>query len=388
METRKLYYEDCHRREFTARVLSCERRGERFAAILDATAFYPVGGGQAADTGTLGPARVLDCREEAGQLLHICDRPLEEGKTVSGKIDWEPRFIRMQQHTGEHILSGILFRRYGCHNSGFHMNLSRMQVDFDCPIPRQALGEIEAEANQAIWRNLPVLCSVPDPEALAGLSYRTKRALSWPVRIVEIPGIDRCACCGVHVASTGEVGLLKIYSMVPFREGIRIEMACGRAAMDHLGELYDQNQAVSRLLSVPVTDTAWGAEELLSRLEEEKARTACLERELFARIAGDNAGRGNLLLIRENMTPDGIRLLADALAESCGGAAAVLSGGGDSWRWCLAARQGDLKPLEDEMKKALSARGGGKPGFRQGSLRASREEIGEFFACRGFSQAV
>lgn len=388
METRKLYYEDCHRREFTARVLSCQRRGEHFAAVLDATAFYPVGGGQAADTGTLGPARVLDCREEEGKLLHICDRPLEEGETVSGKIDWEPRFIRMQQHTGEHILSGILFRRYGCHNSGFHMNLTRMQVDFDCPIPQEALGEIEAEANEAIWRNLPVLCSVPDPEALAGLSYRTKRALPWPVRIVEIPRIDRCACCGVHAASTGEVGLLKIYSMVPFREGVRIEMACGKAAMTCLGALYDQNQAVSRLLSVPVTDTARGAEEILSRLEGEKAQAACLERELFSRIAGDNAGRGNLLLIRENMTPDGIRLLADALAENCGAVAAVFSGSGDSWRWCLAARQGDLKPLEDEMKKALSARGGGKPNFRQGSTQSSREKIEEFFARRGFSQAV
>ena len=385
METRKLYYEDCHTREFTARVISCREAGERFAVTLDATAFYPVGGGQAADTGILNEARVLDCREENGEILHICDRPLEAGMTVAGKIDWEPRFIRMQQHTGEHILSGILFSRYGCHNSGFHMNLNRMQVDFDRPIPQEDLAEIEAAANDAIWRNLPVLCSVPDPDALAGLSYRTKRALPWPVRIVEIPGIDRCACCGVHVSSTGEVGILKIYSMIPFRDGVRLEMACGKAAKTYLDHIYRENQQVSRLFSVPVTDTAQGAQTLLDRLEGEKNRAANLERELFARIAGENTGRGDVVIFRENLSSDGIRLLADALADSCGGTAAVLSGKGDTWRWCLAARQGDLKPLEDGMKKALNARGGGKPGFRQGSLRAEKEQIESFFLSQGFT---
>lgn len=386
METRKRYYEDCHTKEFTARVLSCRETGERFAVTLDATAFYPVGGGQAADTGVLGDARVLDCREENGEILHICDRPLEVGAFVTGKIDWEPRFIRMQQHTGEHILSGILFSRYGCHNSGFHMNLARMQVDFDKPIPQENLEKIEAAANEAIWRNLPVLCSVPDPDTLASLSYRTKRALPWPVRIVEIPGIDRCACCGVHAASTGEVGILKIYSMVPFREGVRIEMACGKAAYTYLNQIYRENQQVSRLLSVPVTGTAQGAASLLDRLEGEKNRAVSLERELLNRIAEEAAGKGNAVIFRENLSPDGIRLLADALASSCGGTAAVLSGSGETWRWCLAARQGDLKPLEDGMKKALNARGGGKPNFRQGSLRAEREKIESFFLSQGFAK--
>ncbi len=382
METRKLYYEDCHRREFTARVLSCREAGGRYAVTLDGTAFYPVGGGQGADTGVLGQARVVDCREEAGEILHICDQPLEPGEVVDGKIDWEPRFIRMQQHTGEHILSGLLFSRYGCHNSGFHMNLERMQVDFDYPIPQEELAEIEFMANQVIWKNLPVKCGVPEPEALAKLQYRTKRALPWPVRIVEIPGVDRCACCGVHVASTGEVGLLKIYSMIPFRDGVRLEMACGKPAYRYLDRIYRENQAVSRLLSVPVTDTAQGAEGILARLEGEKSRAASLERELFSRIAEASSGRGDVLILRENMTPDGIRLLADALAASCGGTAAVISG----QRWCLASREGDLKSLDDEMKKSLNARGGGKPNFRQGSLQAGREEIEEFFLSRGFTK--
>lgn len=385
METRKLYYEDCHRQEFTAQVVSCRESGGRFAVTLDATAFYPTGGGQAADTGLLGHARVLDCREEGGDILHICDKPLEAGQTVTGRIDWEPRFIRMQQHTGEHILSGILFSRYGCHNSGFHMNLTRMQVDFDRPIPQEDLEGIEAEANGVIWQNLPVLCSIPDPDALAALSYRTKRALPWPVRIVEIPGIDRCACCGVHAASTGEVGILKIYSMVPFRDGVRLEMACGKAALSCLNHIYRQNQQVSRLLSVPIAGTAQGAQTLLDRLEGEKSRAFMLERELFARIAGDASQKGNVIVFRENLSSDGIRLLADALASSCGGTSAVFSGSGDAWRWCLAARQGDLSSLEEEMKEALNARGGGKPNFRQGSLRAPRDQIERFFLAQGFA---
>ncbi len=386
METRKRYYEDCHIREFTARVTSCRVFGERFAVTLDATAFYPVGGGQAADTGILGDARVLDCREEGGEILHICDKPLDVGAFVTGEIDWEPRFIRMQQHTGEHILSGILFSRYGCHNSGFHMNLSRMQVDFDGPVPQEDLEEIEKDANEAIWRNLPVLCSVPNPDTLAGLTYRTKRALPWPVRIVEIPGIDRCACCGVHVAFTGEVGILKIYSMIPFREGVRLEMACGKAAYTYLNQIYRENQQVSRLLSVPVTATAQGAASLLNRLEGEKSRAVSLERELLNRIADEAAGKGNTVIFRENLSTDGIRLLTDALASSCGGIAVVLSGRGEIWRWCLAARQEDLKALEDGMKKSLNARGGGKPNFRQGSLSASREEIESFFLSQGFTK--
>ena len=386
METRKQYYEDCHKKEFTAQVLSCRETGERWAVTLDATAFYPGGGGQAADTGTLADAQVLSCREEDGELLHICDRPLDVGQTVAGKIDWEPRFLRMQQHTGEHILSGILFSRYGCHNSGFHMNLSRMQVDFDRPVPQEDLEEIEAAANAVIWRNLPVLCSVPEPGVLADLAYRTKRPLPWPVRIVEIPGVDRCACCGVHTASTGEVGLLKIYSMVPFREGVRLEMACGKAALTFLNHVYRENQQVSRLLSVPVSGTAQGAQTLLDRLEEEKHRASALERELFSRIAGDAAHKGNAAVFRDGLSADGIRLLADALAASCDGTAAVFSGSGENWRWCLAARQGDLKPLEDGMKQSLNARGGGKPNFRQGSLQAERKRIEEFFLAQGFTK--
>ena len=184
MSTRKLYYEDSHLAVFSAQVTACEETPKGFEILLDATAFYPEGGGQAADTGTLGQAQVLDTRERGEEIVHLCDAPLTPGELVEGQIDYDARFIRMQQHSGEHIVSGIIHRRWGYHNTGFHMNLEAIVIDFDGVIPVEALPEIEGEANRAIQRNIPLRIYTPGPEELEKLSYRSKRALPWPVRIV------------------------------------------------------------------------------------------------------------------------------------------------------------------------------------------------------------
>ena len=222
MQTRKLYYEDSHLTQFTAQVLSCEGEKEHYAVVLDATAFYPEGGGQAGDTGMLGGVRVLDTRERGETVVHLCAAPLTLGQIVEGVIDWDARFARMQQHSGEHIVSGIINRRYGYHNTGFHMGADRITIDFDGVIPEEALRDIETEANGAVWANLPIKCWYPSPEELPNVTYRTKRALPWPVRIVEVPGFDRCACCGTHVKATGEIGIIKLLSVVGFRGGTRM----------------------------------------------------------------------------------------------------------------------------------------------------------------------
>lgn len=380
METRKLYYEDCHLARFTARVLSCDKTETGFAVVLDATAFYPEGGGQAADTGTLGNVRVLDTRERGGQVVHLCGGPLTVGDTVEGVLDWEPRFRRMQQHTGEHIVSGILHRRYGCHNTGFHMGAACTTIDFDAVIPPEDLPGVEAEANRAVWENLAVRCSVPAPEELAGLAYRTKRALPWPVRIVEVPGFDRCACCGVHVAATGEIGVIKLLSSVPFRGGTRIEMACGAQAMELLNAAYEQNRQVSQAFSVQMTETGEAARRMNELLSEGKYRASCLERRIFRQIAAGYAGGGDVLHFEDGLESGSVRELADAIAEVCGGTAAVFSGGdGEGYAYCLVARQGDLRPLGRNMNQVLNGRGGGKPAFQQGRVRASRAQIEAFF---------
>lgn len=386
METEKIYYADCHCATFRARVLECSETEGGFAVTLDRTAFYPLGGGQAADTGTLGGVRVLDTREEGEKIVHLCDGSLTVGSTVDGQIDYEARFVRMQQHTGEHIVSGILHRLYGCHNTGFHMNQTGIVIDFDTVIPAEKLPEIEREANEAIWKNIPLHIWTPGPEELEQVPYRTKRALPWPVRIVEVPGFDICACCGVHVAATGEIGLIKLLSAIPCRGGTRIEMAAGRAAFDLMNAVFDQNRQVSRLLSAQLTQTAQGAEQLLDTLNGWKYRSGALERQLFAYQAAAMEGMGDCFFFADGLNPEGLRNLTDQASAKTGGIAAGFSRNENGFHYCLALPGGDLRGLNRELTAALNGRGGGKPNFQQGSVKAEEREIQAFFAGRGFKK--
>lgn len=380
METQKLYYEDSHLSCFSAVVQSCRQTQKGFEVILDATAFYPEGGGQAADTGTLGQTRVLDTREQGETIVHLCDAPLEAGARVEGRIDYEARFIRMQQHSGEHIVSGILHRRFGCSNTGFHMGQERTVIDFDAVIPAQILSEIEQEANRAVWQDLPIRCWYPDPEELNGLTYRSKKALSWPVRIVEVPGYDRCACCGTHVERTGEIGLIKLFSAVPFRGGTRIEMACGIPALAFLNQVCEQSLLVSRAFSAPVTQIGAASQSMNRQLAAQKYRITELERRIFAATAARYAGKGDVLHFENGLDSAGVRELSDAIAERCGGTAAVFSGeDGQGYSFCLVTRRGELRQLGRAMTAALNGRGGGKPNFQQGRVDACRAEIENFF---------
>lgn len=380
MATTKLYYEDSHLDAFCAQVAACTPVEKGFEVILDATAFYPEGGGQAADTGHLGEARVLDTRERGEEIVHLCDRPLEPGCRVEGRIDWEPRFHRMQQHSGEHIVSGILHRRYGCGNTGFHMGQERTVIDFDAVIPAEDLPEIEAEANRAVWRNLPVKCWYPTPEELLKLPYRSKRALPWPVRIVEFPGFDICACCGTHVKNTGEIGLIKLYSAVPFRGGTRIEMACGGAALTYLNRVLEQSIRAGHVFSAPAEEIGAAAEAFGEQLSAQKYHVTQLQRRIFGLIGREYENAGDVLRFEPDLDSAALRELADTLAGCCGGVAAVFSGEeGQGYGYCLASRQEDLRQLGKDMTAALRGRGGGKPNFQQGRVNATKQEIEDFF---------
>ena len=381
METRKLYYVDCHLCRFSAKVLQCEETEKGFAVILDQTAFYPEGGGQAADTGTLGNVRVLDTREQGEAIVHFCNGPLAAGETVEGQIDYAARFDRMQQHTGEHIVSGLIHARYGYHNTGFHMGTESTTIDFDGVIPAEDLPELEAAANAAVWQDLAVRCWVPTPEELETVVYRTKRALPWPVRIVEVPGFDTCACCGTHTARTGEVGLVKLFSAIPFRGGTRMEMACGKRALAILNTAYEQNKLVSQAFSAKIQETGEAARKMNELLAAQKYRITGLERMIFAAIAAGYAGAGDVLHFEEGLDNNAVRELADTIAETCSGTAAVFSGeDGNGYAFCLVTRNGDLRQLGRDMTKALSGRGGGKPNCQQGRVGCQKTEIQAFFA--------
>ena len=382
MNVKKLYYEDSHLASFEAVVTGCSEAKGGYAVTLDATAFYPEGGGQACDTGTLGDANVLDVRETGEEILHLCDKPLAVGSRVTGTICWDARFLRMQQHSGEHMVSGVVHARYGWHNVGFHMGSDTVTIDFDGPIPAEDLQSIEDAVNAAIWQDLPVRCWYPTPEELPNVPYRRKKDLPWPVRIVEFPGIDLCACCGTQVQRTGEIGLVKLLSCVKFHEGVRIEMACGKQALNHLNCAYDQNKQVSQAFSAKLGETGAAARRMNEALAAEKFRAGALEKRLFGYIAQSYAGKTLAVHFEDSLTPTANRELCDAIAECCAVAVTLSGSDADGYSLCIISRREDVKALGSEAVKALQGRGGGKPNAFQGSVRAARREIEDWFAAR------
>ena len=249
--TEKLYENDSYLQTFTATVLACTPAPGGYAVVLDRTAFYPEGGGQPCDTGRLGDAAVRAVHTDGDTITHTTDAPLPVGGTVEGSIDWPARLDAMQQHTGEHILSGALHRLYGAENVGFHIGSPWVRMDTSIPLTAAQLAEAEAEANAAVRADTPVRCYLPAPAELARTEYRSKKALEGPVRLVEAGG-DRCACCGTHLARTGEVGLIKILSFQHYKGGMRLAVACGQRAYEAVATGWADAEAAGRLLSVPV----------------------------------------------------------------------------------------------------------------------------------------
>lgn len=378
--TEKLYEQDAFLIKFEAKVLSCEKGKKGFDVILDRTAFYPEGGGQPWDTGKLGDVKVLEVHNRDGEIVHTCNHPLEPGTEITGIIDWDRRFDLMQQHSGEHIVSGLAHALWGCENVGFHMGAEVITIDFDRPLEEEHFALLEQEANKYLWTDRPIQITYPSPAELAHIQYRSKKELTGQVRIVTFPGADCCACCGTHVRSAGQVGLVKLLSMQRFREGVRIELVCGGRAFRYLSQILEQNAQVSHFLSAKPLETAGAVAKLLAKNEELKARLAVLEEERFAALAGQYAGAGDVVLFEDGLSPDALRRLCDAVLRTCGGRCACFSGT-DGWGYKYAIGQagGDLRDFVKQLNQALSGRGGGKPDFVQGGVQANREEIERFF---------
>lgn len=380
MRTEKLYEDDSHLRQFTAKVLSCEEGPSGWEVRLDRTAFYPEGGGQPWDLGMLGGVQVTKVLERDGEVFHILDQQLEAGAEVPGEIDWPRRLDLMQQHSGEHILSGLVHQNFGYDNVGFHMGRETITVDFNGELEEQQLREIERKANEVVWHDLHVRILYPDKAALAALPYRSKKKLTGRVRVVEYPGVDLCACCGTHVARTGEIGLILLLSCVKFRGGVRIEMLSGGRALAYTEEVLAQNRKISNVLSAKPLETASAVQRTQDALTQVKYRLMQTEEQLFARKAEALRGSGQAVLFEENLDPDGVRRLAIAVSQQCSGLAAVFSGDEErGYHYALYGEQGDLRLLSREMNAALDGQGGGKPTFVQGSVRAARAQIEDFF---------
>ena len=378
--TEKLYYIDSHLWQFDAVVTGCEETKGGFAVTLDRTAFFPEGGGQLADTGSIGEARVLDVHEKEGRILHYTDRPLPLGERFACAVDAEQRYRRMQNHSGEHIVSGLVYREHGFDNVGFHMGPDCMTMDYSGELSWEQLMRIERLANEAVRADLPLKIWFPPEEELASLFYRSKLELTENVRIVELPGIDRCACCAPHVELTGEVGLIKILTAERHRGGVRITALCGMDAYELAARQQESVTAISGLLSVPRDAIVSGVERLLELQTAQKERIAALSLEL-AHLRAESAREteGNLVLFDSVLDEVAQRELVNLLMEKAAVAAVFSGSEGEGWRYIIGSHRVDLRKNTKALNAGIQGRGGGSPAMIQGRAAADRESILAFF---------
>lgn len=380
MNTIKLYYENAYTKSFDAVVLACEERKAGCAIALDRTAFNPEGGGQTGDTGILGGARVTDTHETAGVVWHYTDRPLPVGAAVHGELDWSERFRKMQNHTGEHIVSGLIHAKYGFHNVGFHLGGDGCTIDLDGELTRAQLDELEDLANAVVWDDRPVTARFPDPDELRTLPYRSKLDLTGNVRIVTVEGVDICACCAPHVARTGEVGLIKLLDFMRHRGGVRIWIKAGADALRDYRARYETAAAISGLLSLPPADIASGTEKLLAQRDALKTELAGLKRKALEDMAASLTPTDGNLLLFAGGDDAGMRILANAGMEKCGGVCAVFSGTDGCYQFVMGSLHRDMRAFAREIREPLNARGGGQEHMISGRCAATRETLEAFFA--------
>lgn len=376
-ETRKLFYKDSHLKEFDAEVLSCEKGKEGFLTVLDQTCFFPEGGGQYADTGRLGKVNVLDVQEKNGIVYHMTDGPLEPGERVHGEIDWEERFEKMQQHTGEHIVSGLVHRRFGYNNVGFHLGSDYCTMDFDGPISPEELREIEWEANRAVASDLEVIVQYPSKEELEHMEYRSKIEIEGQVRIVSVPGYDVCACCAPHVKRTGEIGMIKLVNRMNYKGGERITMLCGfRALRDYETKLANAKE-IGALLCEKENHIAAAVKRQKEELEKQKYENGRLMQQLLVYRAGETEIQKPVTSVFDSgLSRSAPRELMNLLIERGAPVCAVFAGDDESgYRYVIGSREEDVRPLGKKLNEQFSGRGGGKPDMIQGTLKGTKADI-------------
>lgn len=383
--TEKLYYQDAYATKFTAKVLECTEDKQGYKVVLDRTLFYPEGGGQPADMGTLGGVNVLDVHEKNDIITHTTDKPLEVGAEVEGEIDWERRFDLMQNHSGEHILSGVICGKYGCDNVGFHMGKEIITIDLNTKIPDADLPWLEEKANEAIWTNAPVGIRYPSKEELDALEYRSKKELEGQVRIVNVGEYDCCACCGTHVKLAGEIGQIKIIGAQNYKGGTRLELLCGKRALQDYRKKNDVANEAGRLLSVPGVKADSAVKNLLAERDELIQTLNQLKWKYFTQKAEQVAeGTENILFFGDGLNSKDMTHFADLLLKKGAKRTAVFSKNGEGFAFVLLSTEKDARTFADEMKEPFGCKGGGKPDAVQGRVGADKKELMAFFEGKGF----
>lgn len=387
MITKKLYETDGSLRDFIAQVLSCEPvtagapAEAAYAVILSQTAFFPEGGGQYADTGNLGNASVIDVQEIDGEIIHYTDVPLPVGAEVMGVLNWEERLRKMQNHTGEHLISGIVHRQFGYDNVGFHLGKDEVTVDFSGILTDAELAFVEYIANRVVALDIPVIASYPTPEEACAMEYRSKLESIEDLRIVTIGEWDCCACCAPHVETTGQIGCIKILDSENWKNGVRVRMLCGLDALDDYCKRLENTARISAMLSAKQSEVANAVERLMRNLQNEhtiqmKLKSALLESKIEQLRPTD----GNLLFFDDLLDPDTLRKLVNAGTPLCEGICAVFSGNDtDGYRYIIGSKNSNLRAAAKEYNTALQGRGGGSDQMIQGTMLAKKAEILAYF---------
>ncbi len=376
---KKLFYQDTHMVDFEATVTDCVADADHYRIKLDRTAFFPEEGGQGADRGTLAEYPVRDVQIIQGEIWHYIEQPLTIGSVVSGHVDWEQRFDYMQQHSGEHIISGLVHARYGYDNVGFHLGKEEVTVDFNGSLSLSQLREIEAETNRIIWQDLPIQVTFPDKDKLEQMEYRSKLELTEDVRIVEIPGVDVCACCAPHTDTTGQIGLLKITGVQSHRGGIRINILCGARAVKEFTMHQDSVTAISALLSAKQNAVA----DAVIHLKEENQRMKERANELQARLLALEVEalpspevQNNVILFTKDLDTVALRNTVNSLCEKYSGYCSVFAGDDISgYRFIIGSASLDCRQAAALLREKFGAKGGGTAPMVQGSIQAAAEDI-------------
>ena len=381
-EMNELFYRDEYAREFDAEVISCQKGKKGYEVVLSDTAFYPEGGGQPADRGTLGQVNVLDVKRRNGEILHITDAPLEPGMTVHGVLDWERRFDHMQQHSGEHILSGVVHAQFGYDNVGFHMNDEVVTVDFNGPITWEEAMELEDKVNAYIWTDAESRELYPSEEELKAMDYRSKIELKGKVRLVEYPGADLCACCGTHVAHTGEIGLMKILSVSRHKDGVRMEMLFGGRAMKDYDRKHLLNTEFSCRLSAKPYETGEALQRVLDEMNAMKFRMQAMNERYYAmRATSIPVGEPVIFFNEPGMSMVEIRKFCDYLISTGKVKTAMIISPKDkeSVNYVMGSADLNMREVGKLLNEELHGRGGGRPEMVQGSFQAEAEAVEQAF---------
>ena len=378
LPTIKLYENDSYIKEFSATVISCDKTDGGFLVVLDKTAFFPEGGGQDADKGEINGIEVLDVQIKNDIIYHKLEKAFEIGSTVDCKIDWETRFSRMQNHTGEHIVSGVIHRTFGYNNVGFHMNDSLVTFDVDGPLTDEDIKLVEKKANEAIYANNSIKAIYPTPEELPDYDYRSKLDITEGVRLIEIENTDLCACCAPHVARTGEVGIIKIVSCIPYKKGARIEMLCGALALNDYMNLHNANKQIMNMLSAKRFETPDAVERIQNELGAARAENKKLSGELAMLKMEKHIRDNKVCVFIDGASYDELRNCSNTLIEEYEFCYLFSNTDENNYIYVVSSKDNSVRDLVLELNKTFNGKGGGRDTYAQGKITATKEDIKTF----------